>query len=216
MTQKYNFSRFKTEVSMVQYAAQIGYEIDKKKSTRSSIAMRSSADKIIISRRNKIWVYFSVSDDNDNGTIINFIENRTGKSIAEIGAELQGWLSSADVLPKPKNYVEAIEEQEYDLPRVEGIFKKCSPVKKQAYLESRGVTTEVLTSPRFIGCVYEDCYKNAAFPHYNADKRICGLELKSKDKAIFVRGSEKTLWRSNCFKNVRICGNRRRGVTGAG
>lgn len=201
MTQKYDFPRFKIEVSLVQYAAHLGYEIDKKKSTRLSIAMRSSADKIIISRRNNVWVYFSVSDDNDNGTIINFIENRTRKSLAEIGGELHGWLRCVDALPKPKNYMEAVEEQEYDLLRVEGIFGKCRAVKKHAYLESRGITTEVLTSPRFIGRVYEDHYNNVAFPHYNADNKVCGLELKSKDRAIFVRGSEKTLWRSNYLKN---------------
>ena len=40
-------------------------------------------------------------------------------------------------------------------------------------------------------------YGNVAFPHYNG-KDICGLELKNADKALFVRGSEKTFWRSNC------------------
>lgn len=58
MTQQLEFSRFKSEINLTQYAAHLGYEIDRKKSTRSSIAMRNGADKIIISRRGPLWVYF--------------------------------------------------------------------------------------------------------------------------------------------------------------
>jgi len=94
MTQQLDFSRFKSEINLTQYAAHLGYEIDKKKSTRSSVAMRSGADKIIISRRSGIWVYFSVSDDHDNGTIIDFAQNRTHKAIAEIGRELKSGLAA--------------------------------------------------------------------------------------------------------------------------
>gem|GEM_PF-2469655 len=99
-------------------------------------------------------------------------------------------------LPEPKAYVREVAEQEYDLVRVARVFKKCCPVKYHAYLDNRGVSGAVLSSPRFVDRIYTDRYQNAVFPHYGGN-RICGLELKSAEKAIFVRGSEKTLWRSN-------------------
>ena len=193
---KYDFARFKSEINLTQYAAAMGYEIDRKKTTRSSVAMRSGADKIIISRRGGVWVYFSPVDDNDNGTIINFVQNRTGKTLPEIGEELQNWIGGGVSLPQTKNYVREVEEQEYDPERVAKIFKKCRSVKNHAYLEGRGISSCVLSSPRFTGRIYTDRYGNVAFPHYN-DHGICGLELKNADKALFVRGSEKTFWRSN-------------------
>jgi len=196
MKQQYDFSRFKAEINLTQYAAHLGYEIDRRKSTRSSVAMKGGADKIIISRRAGIWVYFSVTDDGDNGTIINFAQNRTGKNIREIGQELQGWISGSVNPPELKTYAHEIIEQEYDPSRVVRIFKGCRAVKYHAYLERRGLTSNVLSSARFAGRIYKDRYQNAAFPHYGSHG-VCGLELKNAEKAVFVRGSEKTLWRSN-------------------
>ncbi|MDH5723725.1 MAG: DUF3991 and toprim domain-containing protein, partial [Alphaproteobacteria bacterium] len=196
MTQQLDFSRFKSEINLTQYAAHLGYEIDRRKSTRSSIAMRCGADKIIISRRGSLWVYFSVSDDNDNGTIIDFAKKRTNKGLKEIGRDLQSWISGGVDLPEPKSYVADVEEQVYDPARVAKVFKRCRPVTNHAYLEGRGLTDALLSSSRFAGRIFSDCYQNAAFPHYGA-QGICGLELKNTNKALFVRGSEKTLWRSN-------------------
>lgn len=191
-----DFSRFKQDINLTQYAAHLGYEVDRKKSTRSSIAMRNGGDKVIISRRNAMWVYFSVTDDQDNGTILDFAEKRTGKSISEIGKELNTWLNGSASLPEPKSYVAEVEEQEYDPSRIKRIFSKCRAVTQHAYLESRGIDKALLSSPRFAGRIFIDRYQNAVFPHYGA-KGICGLELKNTDKCFFARGSEKTLWRSN-------------------
>ncbi len=194
--QKPDYPRFKQDINLTQYAAHMGYEIDRKKSTRSSIAMRNGADKVIISRRGGNWVYFSVSDDSDNGTIINFIENRTRKTIGEIGQELNTWLGGAIQLPQPQNYAPLVAEQKSDPARIRQIFQKCRVVTKHAYLESRGITEALLSSERFTGRVFKDRYNNAVFPHYSG-KGVCALELKNAEKCIFVRGSEKTLWRSN-------------------
>lgn len=132
-----------------------------------------------------------MTDDNDNGTIIDFAEKRTNKTLKEIGRELQGWISGGAILSEPKSYVQAIEEQVYDPARVAKIFKRCRVVYKHRYLEGRRLTDTLLSSPRFAGRIFADRYQNAAFPHYGA-QGICGLELKSADKAVFVKGSEKT------------------------
>jgi len=195
-----DYSKFKTEINLTQYAAHLGYEIDRKKSTRSSIAMRKDSDKVIISRRGNLWVYFSVTDDNDNGTIIDFAEKRTHKSIGEIGRDLQNWIRGGISLPDAKSYAREVAPQEYDPARIEGIFKSLKPVHKHRYLGSRGLTDALLIDRRFAGRIFADRYQNAVFPHFKGGQ-VCGLELKNHDKALFVRGSEKTLWRSYVFKD---------------
>lgn len=197
---KLDYSKFKTDINLTQYAAHLGYEIDRKKSTRSSIAMRKDSDKVIISRRGNLWVYFSVTDDNDNGTIIDFAEKRTHKSIGEIGRDLQSWIGGGVSLPDAKSYVREVAPQEYDSVSIEGNFKSLKPVHKHRYLASRGLTDTLLIDRRFAGCIFADRYQNAAFPHFKGGQ-VCGLELKNDDKALFVRGSEKTLWRSYAFKS---------------
>ncbi len=196
MRQEYDFSKFKSEINLTQYAAHLGYEIDRRKSTRSSVAMKGGADKIIISKRSGVWVYFSVSDDRDNGTIVDFIQNRTHKSMSEIGQELQEWVGGSVSLLEPRGYAREVTEQNIDPERVAKVFKGCCAVKYHPYLESRGVGRDVLSSARFAGRICKDRYHNAVFPHYGGNG-ICGLELKNSEKAVFVRGSEKTLWRSN-------------------
>ncbi|MEO9804790.1 MAG: toprim domain-containing protein [Reichenbachiella sp.] len=197
---KIDFSSFKHQINLTQYAAYLGYEIDRKKSTRNSIAMRKgSKDKIIISKRSGNWIYFSVYDDQDSGTIVDFIKNRTSKSLFEISQELQVWISGNIALPEPTKYVGHVEERQPDPRRIQRLFNYCTPACGHEYLKNRGITAEALKSPRFSGRVFQDRFNNAVFPHFK-EKQVCALELKGKNIDLFVGGSEKTLWRSNTRK----------------
>lgn len=196
MTQTLDYNIFKTDINLTQYCASIGYEIVKSKSTKSSIVMKSGDDKVIISKKGTKWVYFAVSAYNDNGSIIDFIQNRTNKSIKAIGLELKAWLGGSFDPIEPKYYVEDVKEHVYDPERIKGIFKYCKPITKHDYLSNRGISNAVINCQRFTGRIYTDSYKNVLFPHYSHGK-ICGLEYKEADKAFFAKGSEKTFWRSN-------------------
>ncbi|MFY0689067.1 MAG: DUF3991 and TOPRIM domain-containing protein [Cyclobacteriaceae bacterium] len=192
-----DFSSFKQEINLSQYAASIGYKIDKKKSTRNSIAMRlDGSDKVIISKRNGIWIYFSVYDDQDNGTILDFIKNRTNKHLFEIAKELRGWLGGKSSLEIEGNYIEHLEEKKFEPERIERLFNYYTLAAEHEYLISRGISQDVIVSQRFYGRIFQDRYGNAVFPHFK-DGQVCGLELRGKNTGLFVRGSEKTLWRSN-------------------
>ena len=195
---KHNFPSFKREINLTQYAAAMGYTLDKKKSTKSSVVMRhGNGDKVIISRRGKYWVYFSVHDGADNGTIVDFIQHRTTKGIGEIGQELQAWVGGGQALPDPQTYAQGVEEHQPDRPRIRAVFKNAKPAAAHLYLvNERKIPESVLTSPRFKGRIYKDRYGNAVFPHYDAEG-LCGLELKNTGKGVLVKGSVKGLWTSN-------------------
>ena len=68
--------RFKIEVVLPEFAAARGYFLDRRASSRNSIVMRHpDGDKIIIARYEGTthWVYCSVRDGRDNGTIVDFL-----------------------------------------------------------------------------------------------------------------------------------------------
>jgi hypothetical protein len=193
MTHKNDFAFFKQSVNLGQYAAAQGYELDSRKSTRSSLVMRhNNGDKIIISRKADTWIYFSVHDNQDNGTIVDFIQKRTGKTLPEIAKHLAGWESHCQTLPQYN--VPDVKEQVYDRQRILKAFQRMKPVITHPYLEDeRKIPREVLGHERFRGKIFQDYYGNVAFPHQDG-QGICGLELKNHDKGVFMRGSEKALW----------------------
>lgn len=189
----YDFAAFKRDINLAEYAATFGYQIDRKKTSRASIAMKSTSDKIIITRKADTWTYFSVHDDADSGTIIDFVAHRTQQSIPEIGKTLASW---SGIPPTATIADFQIEEKSYSPGRVKNIFNKCHPVTHHDYLERRGLGSNVLSSKRFRGRIFVDGYGNAAFPHYDRGE-ICGLELKNPERGLLVKGSRKTFWRSH-------------------
>ena len=196
----YDLSTFKRQINLAEFSTTFGYQLDRRKSTKASIAMKSGNDKIIVSKKGGVWVYFSVTNDQDSGTIIDFVAHRTQQTIAQIGKQLADWsgLGSSSTLP----VIEA-KEPVYDHARVKSIFGKCKPLVRGSYLESRGLTPALLTSKRFAGRLFSDRYGNVAFPHFR-NRELCGLELKNHERGLLVKGSQKTFWRSNASRSDEI------------
>jgi hypothetical protein len=80
---------FKNGIDLRAYAASHGYSLDAKESWRGSAVMRHAAgDKIIIKRdADGHYVYFSVREDSDHGTIIDFVRHRLGLSLGAVRKE---------------------------------------------------------------------------------------------------------------------------------
>ncbi|MEQ8906010.1 MAG: toprim domain-containing protein [Ekhidna sp.] len=197
MGNKVDFSKIKEEVHLPQYAYTLGYELDKKKSTGTSWVMsQKGKDKIVISRPGDVWIYFSVYDDSDNGTIIDFIKNRTDKSLYEIGKELERWVGIPSLIPK--RFSSITKRGIHDPNRIQRLFKACMPLGSHPYLRKRGIKDVDLQSERFKGRVFRDRFGNVVFPHLKKGE-ACGLELIDENTHLFIKGSVKTLWRSNRF-----------------
>jgi hypothetical protein len=68
---------FKQRIDLRQFAASLGYEMDRRESWRGSTVLRRGADKIVVKRNgNGHYVFFSVRDDDDHGTLIDFLQRR--------------------------------------------------------------------------------------------------------------------------------------------
>jgi len=195
-------SQFKEQINLSEYAASIGYCIDRTESSKNSIVMRKGDDKIIIalSAESQHYIYFSVRDDNDNGTIIDFIQNRTNESLGFVRKELRPWIGeSAIQRPIIESYEKNIQPTQKDREHILREFSKLKVISDHPYLIERGISEVTQIHKRFLGKIYRDTKRNVAFPHYD-EKGLVGFELKNKNFTGMPKGSSKTVWISNAFK----------------
>jgi hypothetical protein len=178
------------------YAAAQGYALDRKESSRGSAVMRHpGGDKIIIKRdMDNHYIYFSVRDGNDHGTILDFVQHRLGLSLGAARKELRPWAGqpSTSVPPCPP-----LPRVVKDRLRVEREFMCMQEAPDHPYLlGERRIAPEVLASSRFSGKIRIDGRGNAVFPHVDGEG-LAGYELKNHDFTGFASGGMKGLWLSN-------------------
>jgi hypothetical protein len=190
--------RFKSSINLSEFAASRGYALDRRQSSRHSAVMRHpDGDKIVIARHEGggDWMYFSVRDDRDHGTIIDFLQRRGGGNLGEVRKTLRNWLR----LPRPSlplpAYVADLLPVSRDRSAVLEDWERARPCTALPYLTRRGLGPEVLALPRFAGCVRVDAHHNALFPHYD-HQGLCGFELKNNNFTGFAPGGVKGLWYS--------------------
>ena len=193
--------RFKTEINLAEYAASLGYRIDRAESSRNSIVMRCGNDKVIISRSDDDghWRYFSVRDSQDNGTIIDFIQYRDDISLGTVRVQLRSWLSGFVVRPPAGEFVQEVEPSMKCRELVSAAFSSfMASTGNNPYLRSRGISSDTLSHPRFSGKVFLDQRGNSIFPHYDHEG-LSGYEIKNHSFTGFAKHGSKSAWSSNLF-----------------
>jgi hypothetical protein len=194
--QRDELERFKTGINLTEYAAAEGYLLDRRASSRNSVVMRHpGGDKIVIARgEDDHWIYFSVRDDSDNGSIIDFIQHRRRCSIGEVRQELRPWVGGSFVRPVPELYVPEVVAVSRDRAGVIRALAGMRPLITHRYLEDeRGIPRGLVEHPRFAGRVLVDARSNVVFPHADRDGP-CGYEVKNRGFTGFAPGGEKGLW----------------------
>ena len=200
---------FKTNIDLRAYAAAQGYALDAKASWRGTSVMRhpASNDKVIIKRgMDGHYVFFSVRDDRDNGTIIDFAKNRLRLSLGAVRKELRPWIGQPPVAVPT---FPALHKTEKDRMKVEAAYERMKDAMGgHPYLErERAIPAPLLASERFTGRVRIDDRGNAVFPHFDAEG-LSGYELKNVGFTGFASGGSKALWLSQELpgdKRLVIC-----------
>lgn len=207
MTQDDELERFKQDIDLRAYAEARGYDLDRRESSVNCAVMRSgSGDKIVIIRRADEkgalhWLYFSIRDDRDNGTVIDFVQNRDGASLGAVRQKLRGWTGSA-----PKSRVAAMPALLPVTKDRESVLRTWSRARVQVdipYLTGRGLGPALLGLDRFAGRVRVDHRSNALFPHYDHEG-LCGFEIKNRGFTGFASGGSKGLWYSQAHASDRV------------
>ena len=185
---------FKREIDLRQFAVSLGYELDRRESWRGSTVLRSGGDKIVVKRNgNGHYVFFSVKDDRDHGTVIDFLQRREDLSLGAVRQILRPWIGRPAIpLQFPK-----LEPTSPDRMRVESEYRRMVNGLRHPYLEhERCLPASLLSSPRFAGRVRTDRRGNAVFPHFDV-AGLCGYEIKNQGFTGFASGGKKGLWFSH-------------------
>ena len=199
--------KFKRDIDLRVFAASVGFQQDEKESSANCCMMRNaSGDKIAISYisppnnagRSPAWYYVNNHDDKDNGSIIDFLQNRGGGSLGNIRKKLREWMGEAPKNTKLPRF-EKLETIEKDLSQVTIEYERAAWVASVPYLIGRGLDVSITNSHRFRQTFKLDGMGNVLFPHRNKEG-LCGFEKKNLKFTGFAKGALKGLWASRCFK----------------
>jgi hypothetical protein len=194
MNQNAELESFKSGIDLRQFAVSLGYEIDRRESWRGSTVLRRGADKIVVKRNgNGHYVFFSVRDDADNGTVIDFLQRRQNLSLGAVRQILRPWIGRPATLPQ----FPELERASPDRMQVERAYRHMVSAQRFPYLEhERCLPAAVLLSPRFAGRMRIDSLGNTVFPHFDG-AGLCGYEIKNRGFTGFAAGGQKGLWFSH-------------------
>ena len=196
-------NNFKEKINLSEFAASYGYVKDKNKSTKSSVFMKNGTDKIVIAKSEvNHYIYFSLDDEKDNGTIIDFIQKRSSKSLGNIRNSLRVWLGFSK-RPKvnPDSFSRSIDITLKNTAEILAQIYNFRQIKKDdsafKYLnEYRDIHQKTLQNKRFFSKIFTDEFNNACFPHFYG-KKMSGWEMKNKKYTGFVKAGKKAIWFSN-------------------
>jgi hypothetical protein len=185
---------FKREIDLRQFAESLGYQIDRRESWRGSAVLRRAADKIVVKRNgNGHYVFFSLRDDDDNGTVIDFVQRRQHLSLGAVRQVLRPWIGRSASTPQFPQLPPASP----DRMRIEREYRSMAEAQRYPYLErDRCVSAALLSAPRFRGRMRIDARGNTVFPHFDA-AGLCGYEIKNRGFTGFAAGGKKGLWFSH-------------------
>jgi Toprim-like/Protein of unknown function (DUF3991) len=185
---------FKRDIDLRQFAESLGYQIDRRESWRGSAVLRCAADKIVVKRNgNGHYVFFSLRDDDDNGTVIDFLQRRQHLSLGGVRQILRPWIGRSANVPQFPPLLPASP----DRMRIEREYRRMGEAQRYPYLErDRCVPAALLLSPRFRGRMRIDDRGNTVFPHFDG-AGLCGYEIKNRGFTGFAAGGQKGLWSSH-------------------
>ena len=191
---------FKRRIDLRQFAASLGYQMDRRENWRGSTVLRRGTDKIIVKRNGHgHYVFFSVRDDDDHGTLSDFLQRRQNLSLGAMRQILRPWIGRPAASPQfPR-----LEPTSPNRMRVEDAYRRMANAQRFSYLErERGVPAAVLLAPRFAGRMRIDSRGNTVFPHFDA-AGLCGYEIKNCGFTGFAAGGQKGLWLSHTRRDDR-------------
>lgn len=187
--------RFKREINLVELAESIGYQIQKKESSKSCIVMKSGGDKIIVAtdKADGHGIYFSTGDESDSGSVIDFYQRRTGGNLGQVRKELRGWLpAAARPNQKRKPYADRPEPPqpvERDRAQVLARYAALTPYMGRYLTYERRIDPAVIEAFN----VLQDVRGNACFQHRDI-QGVSGWEAKNQGFTGFSAGGQKGLF----------------------
>ncbi|MBD3797611.1 MAG: toprim domain-containing protein [Campylobacterales bacterium] len=180
-------NHFKTSINIAELSTAMGYEKDRDKSTLNAPVMKHpSGDKIVVGldRSDGHYVYFNPHNDSDKGTVIDFIKNRTDKSLGWIRKFCRAWLHN----PQPVQNIKVTASNK-DTHKIISLWERLS--NDEMILTFRGVGYNTMEWISKSGRVrYDSKEKALYFPMYDING-LCGIEKRTENDKRIIEGSTK-------------------------
>lgn len=201
-----SFKQFREEISIMDMAMSVGYKYDRRKGKKWPVFVNGNKEKIMIvnPKSSSNQGYRNLHDDTDKGTLIDFVSNRLGNDFP-VDASLSEAMNVNKVLYNftkevfPENQIYWPNEKPAKQFTKEGL---TSSLIDSRYLISRFIRKDVFEAKEFAGTILNinnKGFNNMAFPFFNIDETIIGIEQKNYAFDYFVEGSQLTnsIWHSN-------------------
>ncbi len=219
-------ANWKRDVSLVEFAEHHGYSINPEKSAvkykpaevkdKTGVVMTVGADQVdIYQSKSGDWAWY-IRSANEGGDIYKFAEKYLkAASFAEskelvrdfTGGKLEPL--TADQLAEKERASEqrALNQEKLRASEIEAGTKKAYAAfelmgRRGTYLESRGISPEVLAETRW----KSNSYGSAVFPHVNAQEKFTGYEYRGAGPVLNENGEPKQFkgYCSNALKGVYV------------
>lgn len=173
-------------------AAAFGYSRDNRASTNVSAVLRSDSDKVVVKPDGDHWVYFSVHDLADHGSIIDFVQRRTGGTLGAIRKLLRDITGARyETFPPTARSFQA-DSSDYRKKSL-AVWNAATWNAANPYLLDRGLDRGTLADHRFADTFRQDTHGNVVFPHYDRGG-MCGYERRGHEVKTFGKDVKKGLW----------------------
>lgn len=193
-------------LNLVDFAVSRGYKQDDVESSVNSAVLRQGDDKVIVKRNdNGHWVYFSVRDDADHGSIVDFVKHREGLTLGKLRIAIRQYMGtykpSLSYCPpsKPPNTATAQGQDGGCYKKALAVWNAAKWNPEPAYLLARGLNRATLGDPRFADTFRVDRRGNVLFPHHDRQGMI-GYEIRNDGFMAIGERTYKALWFS---RNLR-------------
>src|SRR5262245_27158982 len=165
--------RFKREIDLREFAASLGFAVDRRRSCRSETVMKlDERDTLVISRDTDThYIYFSPKGGH-SGTIIDLAKVYVSPNFEEIRKALRRFAGAEIPSSLP-----VLQKTTRDLDQVARDWHTAMEYASHEWLEGeRYIPPALLASARFEGCLKVDARDNVLFAHRNIEDRLCGFE----------------------------------------
>jgi len=220
----------KREVDLIKFAGELGYKVDDKKTKvkyspdqilngEAAVMVNGASQIDVFKGKNGEWAWYDRKAA-EGGDVFKLYqhENPTASFVQAKEAVLGDLIPLSDSDRAERKRLAAVKEKEKQEKREADIKAGTQEAQRTfglmsrgnaSYLESRGISQEVLAATRW----KTNIYGSACFPHYDADRNFTGYEYRGfdyQDKATgedrqakgFSRDTEKGIYIAN-----RECAN---------
>src|SRR5262245_44885600 len=162
--------RFKREIDLREFAASLGFALDRRRSCRSEAVMKlDERDTLVISRdTDGHYIYFSPKNGH-SGTVIDLAQVYVSQNFGEIRKALRRFAGAEVPVTLP-----VLQKTTRDLDQVARDWYAAADYAGHAWLEGeRAIPPALPVSSRFEGCLKVDSRNNVLFAHRNIEDRLC-------------------------------------------